>query len=226
MEQSTATLVFAAIMGSGFLIWSYSLFKALSVGNESPADDPWKPGAEFPGSSTTQFGERTVHGDPEKLSKTLAKALVNVNIGMFGTLFELVERTNKRVVLKKTGPLICNQPAGLYFSEAEFNFEPLGGDAVRVTYQLGYDRLIRLSRRISLLIIFGIGLPLQLIVGAVIWFFVVNNAEPAVRWQVFQCLQIFHAIWPPFLFLSLYSMGRRHSKTFASNILATLELAD
>ena len=116
--------------------------------------------------------------------------------------------------------------AGLYFSEAEFNFEPLGGDAVRVTYHLGYERLISLSRRVSLMVIFGAGLPLMLIVGAVVWFFVVNNAEPAVRWQVFQCFQIFHAIWPPFLLLSLYSMGRRHSKTFASNILATLELAD
>lgn len=225
MDPITTKLVFAAIMGVGFLVWFYSLVKALSVGTESGANDAWKPGAKFPGSSTTQSGERIIRGDPEKLSKLLAQTLVNVNVGIFGYLYELVERTDKRVVFKKTGPLVCNQPAGLYFSEAEFAFEPLGGDAVRVTYQLGYGRLIRLARRISLILILGVGLPVMLIMGAVMWLFVVNNAEPVVRWQVFQCFHIAHVLWPPFLFISMYSMGRRHSKTFASNILATLELA-
>lgn len=226
MDQTTATLVFAAIMGIGFLIWAYSLIKTLRIGNETTVDDPWKPGAIDPGSSTTHSGERTIHGDPEQLSKALVRSLLQVNIGMFGSLFEVVERTGKRVVLKKTGPLICNQPAGLYFSEAEFEFDRLGGDAVRVEYRLGYDRLVRLTKRVSLSIIFLAGLPAMAVVGALIWFLVVQADNPAVRWQVFQTLQIVHALWPPFLMIGIYSMGRRHSKTFVSNLLTTLELAD
>jgi hypothetical protein len=60
----------------------------------------------------------------------------------------------------------------------------------------------------------------------VIWFLVVQSDEAAIRWQVLQCLQIAHAIWPPFMITGIYSMGRRHSKTFVSNLLTTLELSD
>ncbi|MBP85606.1 MAG: hypothetical protein CMJ64_02645 [Planctomycetaceae bacterium] len=211
MDQATATLVFAAIMGIGLIFWAYSLIKTRRIGHESVEQDLWKPGAELPGSSTTQSGERTIHGDPEKLSKALVRSLLQVNIGMFGSLYEVVERTAKRVVLKKTGPLVCNQPAGLYFSEAEFYFEPLGGDAVRVSYELGYDRLVRLAKRVALVIIVGVGLPVMVIVEALIWFLVVQNQDPAIRWQVFQCFQISHALWPPFLMIGMYSMGRCHS---------------
>jgi len=226
MDQTTAIGIFAAIMGTGFVVWAYSLIKTLQIGHESAAAGEWQPGDPLPGKSSTVSGERTIHGDPEKLSKALVRSLLQVNIGMFGSLFEVVERTAERVVLKKTGPLCCNQPAGLYFSEAEINFKPIGGDAVRVSYQLGYERLARVIKRVSLAIIFGVGLPVMLAVGLVVWLLVIPSEDPEVRWQVFQCFQIFHALWPPFLTTWIYSMGRRHSKTYVSNLLTTLELAE
>lgn len=226
MDQTTATAAFAAIMGTGFIVWVFSLIKALKMGHESAGMDDWQTGSPMPGKSSTVSGERTIHGDPEKLSKALVRSLLQVNIGMFGSLFEVVERTAERVVLKKTGPLVCNQPAGLYFSEAEFKLNSIGGDAVRVSYQLGYERLARLMKRIALWIIVGLGLPVMLTVGLIVWFVVIPSEDPAVRWQVFQCFQISHALWPPFLMIWMYSMGRRHSKTFVSNLLTTLELAD
>jgi len=85
---------------------------------------------------------------------------------------------------------------------------------------------VHVARRVSLSIIFGAGLPIMLVVGTLIWFLVVQNQEPMMRWQVFQCFHIVHALWPPFLFMGLYSSGRRHSKTYVSNLLTTLELAD
>lgn len=226
MDQATATAVFAAIMGLGFIVWIFSLIKALKMGRESPAMDEWQAGSPMPGKSLTASGERTIHGDPEKLSKSLVRSLLQVNIGMFGSLFEVVERTAQRVALKKTGPVVCNQPAGLYFSEAEFHFNPIGGDAVRVSYQLGYERLARRMRGIALGIILGVGLPVMLIVGLIVWLLVIPAEEPAVRWQVFQAFQIGHVLWPPFLMIWIYSAGRRHSKTFVSNLLTTLELSD
>lgn len=236
MDHTTTTIIYAAIMGIGFLVWTYSLIKAIRIGQETAEQDIWKPGAEkmpvdkfgaeFPGVATTQSGERTIHGDPEKLSKALVRSFLQINIGMFGSLYEVVERSAKRVVLRKTGPLVCNQPAGLYFSEVDVHFEPLGGDAVRVTYELGYDRLARVTKRVALSLIFGVGLPVMILVGSLIWFLVVQSDEPWVRWQVLQCFHIAHAIWPPFLLIGMYSMGRRHSKTFMSNLLSTLELAD
>jgi hypothetical protein len=114
----------------------------------------------------------------------------------------------------------------MYFSEAEITFEPLGNNRTTVTYVLGFDRLVRLIRRISLGIILGIGLPTLLLVGTLIWFLVLPSPVDAVRWQVFQTFQIVHALWPPFLFIGLYSTGRRQSKTYFSNLLTTLEVVE
>jgi hypothetical protein len=71
-----------------------------------------------------------------------------------------------------------------------------------------------------------VGLPLMVVVGAVVWYFVLPSPAPAVRWQVLQTLQIAHGLWPPFLFMGLYNMGRRQAKTYFSNLLSTLELAE
>jgi hypothetical protein len=114
----------------------------------------------------------------------------------------------------------------LYFSEAEITFENLGNETTRVSYLLGHDRLARLVKTVALSIILGIGLPVLLIVGFLIWYFVLPSEAPAVQWQVLQTLQISHALWPPFLFLWLYSAGRRQSKIYFSNLLSTLELAE
>ena len=144
---------------------------------------------------------------------------------MFSSLFEITERSAERVVVQKTGPLVCNQSAGMYFSEAVITFEDLRNNMVRVSYLLDYERLSGRLRTVALGIIFGIGLPVMVAVGSIMWLYVVPSHDPAVRWQVFQTLQIAHALWPPFLIIGLYSLGRRQSKTYFSKLLSTLELA-
>ncbi len=212
-------------MTGGFLVWLWSLQKALAIGRRmTPRDWRLLP-EQQPALADTESGARTVRGEPEMLSQTLARSLTQLNIGGFMPLFEITERTSDRIALKKTGPLVCNQPSGMYFSEAEITLEYLGNDTTRVAYVLGFDRLVRRVKTIALSIMLGIGLPVLLIVGAVIWFVVIPSPDPAARWQVFQTLQIVHALWPPFLFLWLYSSGRRQSKTYFSNLLSTLELA-
>ena len=226
MDADTAKLIFIALMAIGFLVWLWSLQLALAIGRGSPEADWRMLHVQRPSQTNTETGARTVRGSAETLSAALARLLVQQNVGTFGSLFEIVERTPERIVIKKTGPLVCNQPAGMYFSEAEITFEELGNDTTRVSYVLGYDRLARRLRGVALAIILGIGLPVMLIVGAVIWFFVLPSQNPGVQWQVFQTLQISHALWPPFLFIWMYSAGRRQSKTYFSNLLSTLELAE
>jgi hypothetical protein len=167
-----------------------------------------------------------VRGTPAGLSKSLARALTQLNVGGFNSLFEVTQRTNEKLTLRKTGPLACNQPAGLYFSEASVKFENLGNNSTRVRYELGYERLAKRMRSISLGIILLVGLPVMLVVGGLIWHFVLPSENPAIRWQVLQTLQIAHALWPPFLLVTIYSIGRRQSKTYFSNLLSNLELAE
>lgn len=91
-------------------------------------------------------------------------------------------------------------------------------------YRLGYGRLVRRLRSIALALILGIGLPVLLIVGAAIWLVVIPSPHPATRWQVLQTPQIVHLLWPPFLVMWLYSVGKKHSKILIENVIASSEI--
>jgi hypothetical protein len=226
MDSNEAYAVFVAVMGVGFIAWLCSLSLALRLGTIPLRSEEITSDFEPRSWAGTEAGSRTVQGTPAKLSKSLARALTQINIGGFGALFEITERTDEKISLRKTGPLLCNQPSGLYFSEADVAFEYLGNNTTRVHYKLGYDRLARRMRSIALGIILLIGLPVMLIVGSLIWYKVLPSDDRHLRWQVFQTLQIAHAIWPPFLLVAMYAMGRRQSKTYFSNLLSNLELAE
>jgi hypothetical protein len=226
MNTEIATLIFAVIMVVGFLVWVCSLQIALGIGRNTAKTDWRMLPEEQPAQANTESGARTVRGTPDRLSAALGRTLVQHHVGTFGSLFEVVERAPNRIVLKKAGPLLCNQPPSMYFSEAEINFESLGNETSRVSYVLGFDRLARRVKIVALAIILGIGLPVLLGVGATIWYFVLPSQNPAVQWQVLQTLQVSHTLWPPYLFLWMYKAGRKHSKTYFSNLLSTLELAE
>jgi hypothetical protein len=213
-------------MTVGFSVWLLSLAMTLRIGRAT-AEQDWRTFDDIsePGSAV-ETGARTVRGEPRAISKALARSLTQLNIGGFNSLFEIVERSDRRILVKKTGPLICNQPAGMYFSEAEIGFEDMRNDTVRVSYCLRYDRLAKRLKSIALIIILLVALPMMVIVGGIIWYVVIPSPNPGVRWQVFQTFQIVHALWPPYLLIWLYSAGRRQSKTYMSNLLSTLELAE
>ena len=134
-------------MGTGLLVWLLSLVVALRLGRREGDESGFSAhrfsSSELDSGGPVEAGERVVRGDPEKISREIVRAFLQGHLGG-ASLFEVLERTPRRVVLKKTGPLVVNQPAGLYFSEAEFDLDPLGGDEVRVRYALGFARLVRM----------------------------------------------------------------------------------
>ena len=50
--------------------------------------------------------------------------------------------------------------------------------------------------------------------------------DPARASQVFQTFQIVHVLWPPFLILWFYTLGRRQSQVFVENLITSLEDVD
>ena len=208
-------------MATCVVVWLWSLVKALRLGRSPTAAD--RLALDGVQQFDTETGELIIHGELVSVSKALVRSIRQPAGGLFGTLFKVTEHSSDRLAIEKAGPLIRNQPAGLYFSEAEFSFASAGHDTVRVSYLIGYTRLTRLFKKIALGIILGVGLPIILIVGSIIWLFVVQSQHAVVRWQVFQTLQIAHALWPPFLFMWLYARGRRRSKSFVENLIASAD---
>lgn len=235
MDPVVTKLVFAGIMSVAAVVWVISLRLALQLKALPPPDvDPFAPFTAEPTGATTSDirssnlpaiqGQRTVQGSPESVSAALARAMAQTGYpGLFSRLFTIDEHTAQRLVIRKTGPLVCNQPTGMYFSELEFQFVSQGENRVLVTYQIGFKRLRRQLRRTALILILGVGLPVISILGSLIWLLVVSHPNPFVRWQVLQSLQAVHVLWPPFLVIYFYGAGRRHARTWVSNVLGSID---
>ncbi|MEZ6132060.1 MAG: hypothetical protein R3C59_25645 [Planctomycetaceae bacterium] len=228
MSIEMTQMIYTGIMFVAALVWILSLRKAARLGKNACAPaDTWPLGDTFESDvSGDVAGVQTIRGRRPEVSRLLGQTLLNSGVpGVFATLFEMTERTDERIQIRKTGPLVCNQPSGMYFSEAVFDLTASSSNTVEVHYRLGFERLRRGMRLTALAIILGLGLPVMLIVGTVLWIFVVNNANPIVRWQVFQALQVVHVLWPPFLVMGIFNSGRRHSRTWISNLMRSVELA-
>lgn len=63
------------------------------------------------------------------------------------------------------------------------------------------NRGVRRSAVIALAIALGVGLPVVALITLLLVRFVVGSADPGVRWQVLQVLQVVHVLWPPWLLL-------------------------
>jgi hypothetical protein len=114
------------------------------------------------------------------------------------------------VVRQERHALVCTNSLSPAFSqlgwanvsEAVLRLTSAGGRLSQVAYELDARPLQRRLGKIGLVVVFAAGLPTLLAVGALIWYLVLPSRVPAVRWQVFQTLQIVHALWPPLLVLS------------------------
>ena len=153
MDVQTTQFVFFAIVTVAACVWTHSLVKAIQMSPRRTDDDnPW---AALPDETQStlddEFGMRTLRGDLDTVSRAIARAMLNQTIpGMFSTLFQIDERTPEKVLVRKTAPLICNQPPGLQFSEVEFDLAPYGPDTVQVSYRIGYGQLRDRMRKIAL----------------------------------------------------------------------------
>lgn len=221
MDVETAKNIFLVIIVAGCAVWAHSLRKALQLGRNHPPAEPTQfdvsEGAPEP---ATESGAFTLRGQPAELSQALIKSMVQYGFGMIPTLYT-IERTDHLVSLTKNGPILCNQPRTLSFSDADISFEPLGDDTTQVAYWLGFEKTLHRIRRITLAIIFGVGLPLLIGVGAAVWFLVIPDPQPAVRFRVFQTLHIVHGLWPPYLVMSFYST--RQAKALMESLIVSIE---
>jgi hypothetical protein len=159
-------------------------------------------------------GEAIIEGEAEAISKKIAEQLVSaVSVGGASAV-RITERTPERVVFEG-GPAGRVVDSGLIRIDHE-------GDRLRIRYAVSVKRLARIMRIVTYAVCFGYCGLVIVTVPLLIWMFVVGSGKEAVRWQVFQALQMVHGVWPPFLVGAIAGLRRRAAAGFFDNLLANV----
>lgn len=152
------------------------------------------------------MGRIELEGTPEVLSVKLASRLVSTGDARLGALL-ITERTAQRVCFESAP----SSPGGQYgrlVHRGQVLLTPARSpDKTNIYYavEVSSGRGLLIAGTVSCI------LGLAAIVAGywAMQTFIVSSPDPAVRWQVFQSLQIVHFLWPPFLFGGLYRWRRR-----------------
>ncbi|MCO6047271.1 hypothetical protein NG895_25505 [Aeoliella sp. ICT_H6.2] len=225
MSIENAWVVFAAIMTVGGLVWLVALALTLRIGKPSRDQRDFEPDPSYADEFAIESGTARMAGDGRTAARRLVRAILQSNQKLYGAMYKIVERGDSRIAIEKVDPLVCNQLPGTYFSHAEFDLRVVSYQEVEVHYRLDLQRIARLMRRISLLLL-ALAVVVMLVIGVLIGLLVIPSEQPAIRWQVVQTVQIVHVLWPPFLPIGIYTFGRRSAKMWVENLIATAEFVD
>lgn len=233
MDTQIIEITFFVVFAIAATVWGLSLHMASRIGKEftdqQPTDEAdWRPSLDNPfdeerktwavqGSETIQCESASVA--IQKLAKNAAEGMGNSNAAH---QYRIDRPADDKLIVTSTGPASISRASTLNFDEAEFEAKSLGNQNIQIHYRLSFTKLAEKSRRICLWIILGLGLPLMLFGFGAIWFYVVQHPNVAVRWQVFQSIQIAHVLWPPFLFVSLYRGAVRRATHSVPNMIRSL----
>jgi hypothetical protein len=187
MTTTTAALVVGTVAAVGALVWLVSLLQALRA----------------LGPETGEIGPVTVDGEREDVSRRIAEALVSgPALGVVPIRVDSADADAVRFRVP-AGSSLVPLTARL---EGEYVLRRAADGRVRVTIRTN-RAAARRGARVALGICLLAGLPLLVVLPAVLMAFVVGSPLPAVRAQAFQVLQVVHVLWPPFLVVWL---GRRN----------------
>lgn len=233
MDILIIEITFFVVFAIAVTVWGISLNMAFRIGKETSdathsetpnwqaiQDNPFDPDTtcwQVQGSETTECESAAVA--IQKLAKKVSEGMGNANAA---NQFRIDKPAENKLHVTSTGPASLNKSMILNFDEAEFEANSLGNRNIEIQYRVSFTKLTKKTRRISLWIILGLGLPFILFGFSAIWFFVVQNENVAIRWQVFQSLQVCHVLWPPFLFIGLYRGAIRNAKNSVPNLIRAL----
>jgi hypothetical protein len=204
MSSQLATVVVLGAAFIGAVVWVVSFLKA------------WRSASLIEEGETALAGEATLEGEPEEVSKKIARSLVG---GPSHSIIQVrvvdAGPSGVRVRTPKGGALMP-MTGGL---EGEFKIRRAADGKVKVALRTNKGAERR-AAKITMWICLLIGLPVLVGVPALLMALVVASPHPAVRWQSIQVVQIVHVLWPPFLFLWL---GRRTQRVIEEGLGQVLD---
>ncbi|MEM7477461.1 MAG: hypothetical protein AAF483_20950 [Planctomycetota bacterium] len=212
MSQATTEQIFYILFGVAGALWMLSLWMSLRIGQIRFSS--WQDYEQFHGPS----GEVSVKSSKDAFLPQLRKALREQAMKANMVKFSSYDEDESGVSYKRLGALMCNLPNGLIFREVRFDYVEERGQG-KIRYQLNVMPAIRVFRNVSLAICLFVGVPLLILVPALIWYFVVQSQNQYVRYQVFQMLQMGHFLWMPFLFAMVSRQISRASSFYIENVI-------
>ncbi len=206
MDQQAAEFVLAGITAVGTVVWVTALRFLIVSARTRPAGsagDEGGPADEWP--TGWLSGGAEVDGDAAELS-TRAAALLAKGAALPGASLKIVEKADRLIRFEGTGVGRGSRSQG-WSLRGELRFAPAAGGRTRVAWGAEPVRMRWLLWLGAAFL--AAGLVALVALCSLLGTLVVSSPNPAVRWQVFQMVQAFHFVWPPFLFGGLYRLGRR-----------------
>jgi hypothetical protein len=197
MDESVARTIIYLGMGIGLLIWLVALRSLRRIVN-------------MPG---TTFQETTVDHDLKTTQRALLRAAMNHKSQLSPNGVQVINDDLDFVTfdLSAGTQVIC---------ELEETYE---GTKIYATADYAHVRR-RYQTVMTILVVLVI--PIVVVgVGYVLLRYAAPSANPGVRWQCVQILQIAHALWPPFLVSKLFHSNIEHANVFLKNLLVSAKIA-
>jgi hypothetical protein len=208
MSTDVAQIVLAAITAVAAVVWLAGLQFLLAsarLGIKNEDRESVDPEVMEESLAPCISGSVEVEGQAGALAAKAASLFAQDKLFPFGP-FKIVESSESRLRFEPVGPGVGRQ-AGGWFRRGQLRFTPLGPTRTRVEWT------VALAPRSWLLWLgggFQVAGLIALVAGAwAVYTFFASSADPALRWQTIQMLQVSHLLWPPFLFGALYRLGRR-----------------
>lgn len=209
MDQDLAQVVFVVLWGIGLVVWlsaSAFLMYTARMGRMQAASKDEGFFAEGDERNEGEVaGSVEVEGEPAALCAKAASWVGNMGTPGF---LKIISCDDRQLVFEQAGSGM-GQTSGWGLKRGTMRFERSKSDRTLIRYmaELSSPRWLLWLGSVFV-IVGGIGLVVG---GSLIWHFIVNSGNPSLRWQVFQTVQTYHLLWPPFLFGGLYRTLRKRA---------------
>jgi hypothetical protein len=209
MDETTASLIIAAVWTVGLAVWMVSLMRVFAARR---AGDSARPVVLVP---PTRF-----RGEASAVQREVGRALADTAPVVFGVTVSATPLGHDvEFSTAGTGP----GSAGLGGVRGRFRIAAAGKEEVDVSCEVDFAEVDRRAARWTLTMVVGVGAPVVFLLPLLLMKFVAGSESAAVRGQALQVLQMVHVLWPPFLILYLLRQRpRRFAQALARSVVEKL----
>jgi hypothetical protein len=196
VDAHLAHLTLYILTAIAVVVWLVGLRFLATVAREPYVEEPFDGGE--PATRLPIRGVVEVDGEPEELTSRAASILAKGSLGQVGPL-RIISRTEDSLIFEGDR---ASSGLARYVRRGAIHCARLGQGRTRIEYALevpGGRGLLWGGAIFQALGLVAIAVGFWLVST-----YVVNAADPGIRTQAVQMVQVCHFLWPPFLFGVLY----------------------